>query len=150
MEPAAELQDRRDPAAHVQMTFGAFQGAGDKLEQGALARTVAPQHADDFAAPNFQIYALQGHAAYVPAFTGDGLGESVNRILVNAIYLAQVARQDGDGCITHRASPNDGRVLSNTQQPSTNTPKLHTGKIIQAGWWNGAGRNRASCQHQVR
>ena len=48
------------------------------------------------------------------------------------------------------ASAGQIRVLSNTNHPSTSTPKLQRGNTIQADGWGAVGRKSASCQHQVR
>src|SRR5690606_19982574 len=93
VEAAAQFQHGRHAAANSDFAFGRRERAGDDLQQRALARAVAADHAQPLAGHEVKTDVFEGPEVAVvlsaDAVAPDRLLESILRPAVDLVALAQ-------------------------------------------------------------
>ena len=98
VEPAAELEQRGEPAPHVHLAFRRRHCPRDDLEQRGLPRAVAPDDPQALAAADLEGHVPQGpdRLEVLAAAAREGLLKAVLRSGVERVALADVLDADGD------------------------------------------------------
>ena len=94
VEAGAQFQDGGNFAVDAHAAGGAVERAGQDLQQGALARPIAADHAHHLPAPNVEVDVLQRPKFFMARLAGDHLPEHVGRPAVDLVHLGEIADLD--------------------------------------------------------
>src|SRR5439155_922839 len=96
MEAGPQLEDGGNLAVDLQVAGGLVEGAGQDLEEGALAGAVGADDADDLAAIDLEGHVLEGPEIAVALLAGEDLPEDVVRLGIDLVQFGEVARPNRD------------------------------------------------------